>query len=402
MLRKPLLSSLVLAALALSPAGAAEPTPKAGCSTLTDPLGDAEYKQSGVKLHDSDPDLDLSGLVLRATSSHLWAYLRISDLKDNTDQGMGHRFDLKFLAGGKTFTIVHGAPRDPYKAAFRFSYPYVVTPTGYDKDAPLTGAWDPTGNLVTFSLPLSYLAQKASAPVTHGLQLTGIAVTSKLLLATPASTVPPTNNQDPIVDELKPADADARWTIGQNSCFEPPASKLSGLSGLSVQYGDAASLSARLTDTAGTTGVTGKPVIFSIPGRSVTATTDGSGVARATLVHGKTAGRYPLTVRFAGDDAAGTASLNGTLVVREETTKLGFKITRHGASRSLTVTLLDDDRHPVAGQTVYFTVGNKTTALRTDGSGVAVFRGAKAGQSVKVEFRGVKGKYGAARTTVRV
>jgi hypothetical protein len=62
----------------------------------------------------------------------------------------------------------------------------------------------------------------------------------------------------------------------------------------------------------------------------------------------------------------------------------------------VTATLLDNDKHAVAGQKVAWYVNNKkVSTLTTDSKGRTVFKGAKPGQTVQAKFTAVPGKYAA-------
>ncbi len=401
-----LAGTLLLAGFLLPPpATTAGPMlPKAGCSTFDGLKGNAKYQPaSGATVFDNDPDVDLVGLVLRSTDTDLWAYLRVDDLVENSADGGGHRFDVRIALNNKNITLVNAVPRAPYDLVNSTEYPLVFGPDGYDDTAPVASSFDAGNNLVIFSLPLSYLASKAGLPVVRGTVLNNILARSKVL--TDGNVRPsPVESSDVPMDTVQHADPAKRvWTVGDNRCFPPPPARLSGLTGLSVQYGDAAQLTARLTNETGTAGLRDKRVSFSVTGHSASVTTDANGYARVGFGHGRTAGSYLLTVAFAGDTSHGPATVTGTLVVRLETSVLSARVSKvtPGNARTVTATLTDDDRAPIAGQVVVFSVGGKSAAIRTDSRGVAVFHGAKAGQSVSVAFAGVSGKYTPARTSVR-
>jgi hypothetical protein len=56
-------------------------------------------------------------------------------------------------------------------------------------------------------------------------------------------------------------------------------------------------------------------------------------------------------------------------------------------------TVLDDDKHPVAGRTVLFVIGAKKKAVKTNAKGIAVLTGVAKGTAVKVSFPAVPGFY---------
>ena len=67
-----------------------------------------------------------------------------------------------------------------------------------------------------------------------------------------------------------------------------------------------------------------------------------------------------------------------------------------GGKGMVTSTVTDNDKTPVAGQPVFFTVGKKTTKVVTSKNGIAVLKGVAKGTAVKVSFTAVAGKYTAA------
>jgi len=91
-----------------------------------------------------------------------------------------------------------------------------------------------------------------------------------------------------------------------------PAPKLA-ISTTNGTYGFAAT-SAKLTDPTSGAPLAGKVVTFTLAGRTLTGTTDATGVARVPAVDLRT-GSYTVTAATAADDRYGAASANGSLTV---------------------------------------------------------------------------------------
>ena len=144
-----------------------------------------------------------------------------------------------------------------------------------------------------------------------------------------------------------------------------------------------------------------KQVDFAItgdPAGTKTGTTDANGVATVTIATGlKASGTpYPVTVTFAGDATDGKAKLTGTILVTPEKTVFApLAVARPSATtRTVTATLTDDDKKPLAAQKVEWLVnGKKVATLTTDAKGKSVYKGAKPGQLVQARFVAVSGKY---------
>jgi hypothetical protein len=92
-------------------------------------------------------------------------------------------------------------------------------------------------------------------------------------------------------------------------------------------------------------------------------------------------------------------TLGGTITIRSETTKFApLAVAKPSATaRTVTATLLDDDKRAVTGQSIaWYVNGKKVATGKTDSKGRAVYKGAKAGQKVQAKFTGVANKYTAA------
>jgi hypothetical protein len=151
-------------------------------------------------------------------------------------------------------------------------------------------------------------------------------------------------------------------------------------------------LSAKVTDPSGAP-VAEAPVTFTIGKLLTTTTTNSKGIAVAKLTPTLVTGSYSLVESFAGSDTAGKASASTPFSVVAEKSVLVLSERTSSAKRIVTATLRDDDHHALAKQVVAWFVNGKAAGKSTTSSiGTASFT-AKAGQTVKAVFAGVKGKY---------
>ncbi len=416
--------SLVVAALAAGSTTGARadepPLPRAGCApNATDPADDSGYPlDSDTPVVAQDAQVDITGIYVGSKGRTLLVYLSVPGLTGNSTSGEGPKFEVEFTVKGgpDTVKMQHGKPKDG--SAWKTLNPATTFPLLYMStkavtDPSFTGTLDLTNKLVKFTVSLDFLATQVGTgddptpvPTPAGTEITinaGYAIAKVLTgSALHEKTKPSGGGIHPSTVSVDGGDlpmdtapaAAITYKVGDASCFAPPPSKLAGLAGTTVQFGDSANLSAKLTNAAGDVNVAGKTVTFSIAGKSVSGTTGPDGVARASLAHGKTKGAYPLTVTFAGDDSYDATTLPGTLTVKEETVKFKpHKIVKSGTTRNVTVTLIDDDNKPVAGQTVnWYVNGKKATSKKTAPNGTATYS-AKAGQTVYAESPAVPGKY---------
>ncbi len=142
----------------------------------------------------------------------------------------------------------------------------------------------------------------------------------------------------------------------------------------SGEFNDNAELAALLTDATGAT-ISGKPVTFTAGSQSLTATTDGNGVARVTLALTTSPGALPVSVNFAGDSTLPALQASGTINVSREETILryaGTSLISTTSPQTLSATLLDPESGaPIAGKTVSFQIGAVTAQGVTNTQGVA-------------------------------
>lgn len=386
-----------------TPTGGPAPAglPAAGCSTVADPKGDAVNVIAGGQPGNQDPDLDILGLTFLATDDDFKTFLKLDKLTTKAANTAGHSFYAYFTVGGKDVTLIAtqydpaqlgqvqdqlatgtagtAAAREPL-VRIRVAGTYVAST--------IKATWDVANSYVIFSIkPAEF--QKAT-----GLALTAGESFTKVLGRDASSYGPGVGGF--FVDSTAPANAaagTATWVIGDNACFGPPPAVLANTGAVSSQYGDPAKVAAKLTSSTGSA-LAGKSVTFGLAGKAVIATTNAAGVASASIPLSVTAGPQTLSIAFAGDATADKVSMTTPFTVVQEKTKLILAITKKGTSRTVVATLLDDDNKPVAGQKLVFAVNGKTIATLTTGStGKATFTKANPGQTVKVTFAAVTGKW---------
>jgi hypothetical protein len=117
-------------------------------------------------------------------------------------------------------------------------------------------------------------------------------------------------------------------------------------------------------------------------------------------------GTASMLVAFAGDADNYKVSLPYPVKVRAEVTKLTLAVAKSGTKRTVTATLVDNDKpraNAVPAQLLtVFVNGKKVGAVKTDAKGKAVWSKALAGQTVKFTFAAVAGKYAGATAQLKL
>lgn len=364
--------------------------PRAGCYTADDKKGDGTPTVQGPVAASNEPDLDIVGFAVNTTASDIKGWIQVDKLGDKPANFVGDRFELLFGFEGKTYTLAGGRVTVGQEVTADQTRGQLNGTTNANLKP--TVAFDKAKNLVSIAISRAKLEQVHGGPIPLGSIFTGVQARTwgiQPALQFPADTA--TNA------------ADTKYTVGYSRCFLPPGAVLTASGGTpSVQYGDTVQLSAKLADDDGTV-LSGKTVTFTLGGRSANATTNGSGVATASLVNTVTAGAGAYTVSFAGDSSTGPGSATLPITIREEVTKLTLSVAKAGSSRTVTATLKDDDGKPVAGETVTWTINGKAAGSgKTDSLGRVVLRTAKPTQTVVAKYAGVTDKYSASQATQRV
>lgn len=343
--------------------------------------------------------LDIAGITLRLTGTRVFAFMSLADVPDtfrDTDSAYG--YIMWFTRGGKIarFDQVYANPTHAERGLAPTSgYPTAsvgTTPSGGTPLDGVGGGVDVAKNVAYVYADRTSLEQQLGAPLADGDELTAINGRTELW-ETDGKAVPGVVRRP--ADKTDVAPAAAVWKVGDDRCFPP--SRIA-VPNASVQYGDQVTLTATLTNEAGAP-LVGRTVTFSVPGetRPRTLTTDAAGTVRVVLGSAPTAGAYPITVTYRGDEFSGSGTGTGTLTVRAETIRMAApKVTKSGTRRTVTTTLTEDDPRAFAKRPVAWYVNGKMVAsLLTDAAGRSFFSGAKPGQKVQARYAGLTGSYAA-------
>jgi hypothetical protein len=378
-------------------APAAPGQPAAGCNTFSDPKGDAVISPTVGGPGMPEPDLDLTGLVLQSTPDSMRAFLRVDKLASRPQAFPGHAFYTYFTVGKKAVSMV-GTAYDP--AQLGQAQDGLASGSGNAVTSPqtrlvvdgtvvpskITSTFDLKTSIVTIAVPRADL-DKAVGGFADGTVLTS--VYGRDSATTPAGGLFVDSTAK---DNAKGATAQDAWMVGDNACFAaaaPAASPLTNVGAVKAQYGDTAAVAAKLVDAAGAP-VAGKTVTFTLGSSKAVGTTGTDGVAKASLVVNEKAGSKTL-VLTSGDV---TTSVPFTSLVEKTALKAV------NSKGNVTATLTDDDKTPVAGQSITFTLGSKKATAKTDARGVAKVSGFPAG-NVKATYAGAPGMYSASSATAK-
>lgn len=369
--------------------------PKAGCFTVKD---DGTSDARPFNQTPYDPDLDLTGVVLKATDEDVKAFVSVVALGSKPANFYGHGFHVTFTAGADQAVELIADAYDPAAlatvAAQRTPTTQVLVNSSPVADSGLTVDWDTAHNVVVLTVPRAKLTAAAPAFVDG----------SEIKFLTALSAVA-TGAHDQVVDTTahdNVTQGDAKWTVGDNACFEVPKGKLLNVGATSAAFSDAAAVAVKLTDSAGKA-LAGRDLTLALEGREQTVKTGADGVARTALNPGLPAGTYPLTASFAGDSAAGAVELPTTFKVLVEKTRTALTATASGTKRTVVAKLTDDDAKVLAGQVVtWFVNGKKVATSKTTAKGTATLTTAKPGQTVLAQYAGLAGKYAASKASRKV
>jgi hypothetical protein len=413
MSRRAVVPALAAALAATAPSAfAAVEHPRAACAQrVNDAEGDGKYALYGVgstNVNDPrDPSVDALDIVnvnLRYTAGGMETHLKVKGLGGAFGaHETGYRYDVAFESADGTKFLFQALRTNPQwdavsllKTPTPANYPgatYTVGSTA-TRFTGVTGEVDVASGWIVVTVPAAEFGKAFGDAVKDGVTLTKVsAATFAYLPAVIGFTY------------TRPADStlasDQSYTVGDDFCFGPPPAALGAFGAADVQFTDATTLTATLKGEAGDA-IEGKTVEFAVagePGAPLRGVTDADGVARVTYKPSLPAGTYPVNVVFPGDETDGRARLTGSVVVKAEGTRFGpLKVGKPSSTtRTVTATLLDDDKHAVNGQKVEWWVNGKRAAtLATDGKGVSVFKAAKPGQSVQAKLVAVAGRFLAA------
>ncbi len=198
--------------------------PKSGCTTFTDPKGDASYNGTP-----NDPDLDITTVTMRTTSTALVTYIGVDKLATGPSITDTHRFSVDFTFNGHVFTASAStsargshAVRD---AAANSGLVGHVVQLGMDvpsttavpppterglKVSGLTATFDLANSRVVLVLPIADIEKYGAAKFTG--KLTAINAKSSMdsnILSLPTDTQAKANA----------ATSTDTWTVNDNVCF---------------------------------------------------------------------------------------------------------------------------------------------------------------------------------------
>ncbi len=355
--------------------------PRKGCLQFPDATGDAATNPVSGGAGDTDSDLDITGVVYRTTGDALQAYVREKALSTGPSSVGGnvydtHSFSTGFTIGGKAIAVT-AEKSGPATATVGGTASTALHPTA---------TFDVKNSTVVFSVPLTDLATLTGSAVT-GAEVTALTAAS----AASGSVVPAPANT---ADTAAPATAAQKtYVVGSNTCFQPLPGKLF-LDGDSGVYSDVTTMTASLLDASdgAVSGATLSVTVEGLP--TMSAVTDALGDARFTFPVTVPAGARTASVSFLGTDAVGPVSLSQPFTVVVDKTVLKAV----GGPGGVAATLTDNDKQPLAGRMVAFTVGGQVSKVKTNAKGQAFLKGIAKGTAVKVGFGGVPRYYAAAKT----
>jgi hypothetical protein len=142
-------------------------------------------------------------------------------------------------------------------------------------------------------------------------------------------------------------------------------------------FGDAATVSAKLTAADGGSPVAGEAIAFVLGDgtgtETCTGTTDATGVASCSIAPNQVPGPYILAASFAGSSAYQASNDSQPFTVTKEETTLQITSSPTEAAGSVVVKakLLEDGQTPIGGRTVTFSAGNASAGGTTDSAGIA-------------------------------
>ena len=380
---------LVVTAAAAGSAAAADapaplPVPAKGCTTFTDPADDATPFDFGVGAPGpSDPDLDITGVVLASPPGKLRAYIKVAAL-GQPEFGVGHSFEVSFKHNGKVVAVFGSEDTEPVGAA----HGALAGANLFAK--PLTGVtWD---GAVVAGAETQAVFDKTASTVVLTTDRAPIEKVSGASLAdgTAVTEVKAQTAYDDVVSASvgDTATAPAGYTVGDNACFAPPRAKLTLTAPARAVAGHTVVLSGALTDAAGKASAT-RTVGIALGRLRTAGTTTPTGAYRAAVPLNLSAGSYTVTAGWAGDPSLAPATATARIVVSAQPTRA----TLAGTASQLALVLVDDLGHPLAGKPVtWYVDGTAARAARTDAKGRATFATAP-GHTVKAAYAGDRTRY---------
>lgn len=363
----------------------APPVPRAGCTTFTDDKGDGTIGGTMP----NDPDLDIVDVVLASPPGLIRAYVHVDKL-GFAEYAVGHQFSLTFQLESKPVVIFVGQD-DPaeFEAVHEAGAGLVgrlngVTYNGVAvADAKLEAVWDEKASTVIMTTDRASLEKASKLTLADGLQVKG--VTAKSLGDYVYSTI----GADTAAAKTPETQV---YTLGDNACFAPPEGKLALQLPTAVVAGHTAVVGGVLSTATGTA-VAGKAVTVTVAGKTATVTSGADGKFSASFAMNNNAGSYPVTASWAGDDSLTATTVTAPLTVKIQPTSTALTATLSSTGATVTATLLNDLRKPVAGQPItWYVDGRAVATYRTDSLGRSTLRTAR-GKAVKAAYAGLRNRY---------
>jgi hypothetical protein len=385
-------------------APSAKVLPRAGCFLFTDATGDA--RPLNANNPQNDPALDLTGLTVQTTVTHLVAYGTVPGLDTGPSASTdGARWSFRFTHNKHVFTAAASTYNNAPAANVRgglsqtgqfganvqlsVDTPPITDPNGRVRTgfvaSGLAVDFDLASKVVVWRVPRADIEKYGEAPLV-----------GSTLTAVDAISATDTGALSSQADQVTAATPEvASYRVGDNSCFATPT-QLTSVGATSAQFSDVADVAVRLVDRSSGKPLAGRRVQVTLPGTTAFLTTASDGVARVRATMRTSAGAGTLTASFAGAEGVDKSELSVPFTVLLEKTAL----LATGSQGSVTATLRDDDRAPVAGATLVLTQGSTKRTVRTDAKGTAKAGGFKPGQPVKVSYAG-DGRYAATSLNAR-
>ncbi len=143
-------------------------------------------------------------------------------------------------------------------------------------------------------------------------------------------------------------------------------------------YHDSVTLSATLTLSGTSAGVSGQTITFTIGSQSCNGTTNTAGAASCSLTLDQVPGPYTVNASFAANGNYQASSASSSFTITKEETTLSYTgdtVIANNTTAHFSGVLLEDGTVPISGRTVTFTLGTGGTAQTctgtTDATGTA-------------------------------
>jgi hypothetical protein len=364
-----------------------------GVPTVPDPRGNV-------------PSLDMSAVTIRITDTKVIAFWSIASLPTtfrDTDSAYG--YILWFSRGVKMARFDHVYPNPALQAQGLAPTTGLITasvgtsPSGGNALRGVGGGIDHDKGVVYVYADRDSLEEQTGGPIVDGEELTAVNARTELWETNGANAAGVVRRP---ADKTEATGDAATWHVRDDRCFAPAQVAVPNAT---VDYGDAVTLTATVTDDAGKA-LGSHKVSFTVPGESAarTLTTDANGTVRVAMSSAPLAKTYKFPVTYKGDEYSGAGQANGTLTVRPETIRIApLKVGKAGSARTVTATLTENDPRAFArAQVVWYVNGKKAATLLTDSAGRSVFKGAKPGQKVQARYLGASGRYAPATSNTVV